>query len=119
MCCRPACKTAVFQLVFLLFLVFFGFYKFLVALSVDDGKLGWSARVSRAKHNSGDHSWGGPRSPEKSQIGGIMATRRVHEENKGLTIVAKPGFQFVVFLVAVVAVALLLVGVNLVIASTG
>lgn len=48
-----------------------------------------------------------------------MATRRVHEENKGLTIVAKPGFQFMVFLVAVVAVALLLIGINMVIAATG
>lgn len=86
---------------------------------MDDGKLGWNARLSRAKDNSGEHSWASPRSPDKSQIGGFMATRRVHEENKGLTIVAKPGFQFVVFLVAVVAVALLLIGVNLLIASTG
>ncbi len=48
-----------------------------------------------------------------------MPGRRVHEENKGLTIVAKPGFQLLVFTVAVATVALLLIGINMVIASTG
>lgn len=48
-----------------------------------------------------------------------MADRRVHQENRGLTIVAKPGFQFLAFVLTVMAVGLLLIGINLVIAATG
>ena len=44
---------------------------------------------------------------------------RARTENKGLTIVAKPGFQVAVFLMAVAATALVLVVVNLLIAGDG
>lgn len=45
--------------------------------------------------------------------------RRVHIENKGLTIVAKPGFQILVFLLAVSSVTAVLLAVNFILAGSG
>jgi hypothetical protein len=49
----------------------------------------------------------------------MARSRRVHEENKGLTIVAKPGFQFVVFLATITVIALIILAANLLIAAYG